>query len=819
MSDYSLHAASSSERGGRSILDESGDFADEAAPVNPLARLQLLLYGRYTLAIILGLILGIGCAVAAFMSVPTKYEIVGYIRVKPYLAKILYQSDENGMLPSFDTFVDLQESLIQSQRVLDRASQNPDWLALNRTPSTPGASSINTDALVVDHAKGTELITVSATDRDLNAAMAAVKSVLQAYLEISGETEGEGDAHRLQVLEDLRTSLANQARGIHDRILSMANEYGTDDLSQRHQMKAEEVNRLDDELQEITLSLSMAQPGTNGASQTAPASQPSATKLTREAVAEVDSRMRDYIAAENRVTLELDQLQTEMGDKNSEVVTKRKELASIDQHISDLLAEHQQAGDILPQDPGRDRSRMSPAELLAQQANVRALFEKAQSEALDLGRKDLQLRDLKDEQTAVNKRLDEASDRINQLNLESSMASRISILSYGEKPTTPPKNKRAPLTAAVGIGGFAAGVGLVALWGFFDPRVRSVQHAQHLEPTVRMLGVLPFLPDGLDDPQQRSLAAHCVHQIRNLLDVGGEKNCRVLAITSATAGDGKTSLSLALGLSFAGTGSRTLLIDGDMVGGGMTGRLNAITRRGVGAILLSNGSISEKQLAEAQQIADSSNRKLSQVLGELGYVSDADLEQANSAAERSSVGLLNALEGEALTTCVTQIMARNLSILPLGEADAQHTNRLSSRRFRHIIDQARNQYDVVIVDTGPILGSLEASTIVREVDETVLAVACDGQAPLVKHSITMLNSLGVQFAGLVFNRAKPADVAISHYGSSLNSASVRSIQVIRSRAHESRNADSMQLGSLVSAVVNPPANETPVNGGNRDHDG
>ena len=48
---------------------------------------------------------------------------------------------------------------------------------------------------------------------------------------------------------------------------------------------------------------------------------------------------------------------------------------------------------------------------------------------------------------------------------------------------------------------------------------------------------------------------------------------RAFSVTSASSGDGKTSLTLALGLSFAASGSRTLLIDSDLVGAGLTARL------------------------------------------------------------------------------------------------------------------------------------------------------------------------------------------------------------------------------------------------------
>jgi Mrp family chromosome partitioning ATPase len=811
MSDHSLAPISSPLV--QVVRSDATGPPEERAPFNPLIYLRVLLHGRYLHAILLALLLGTCAALAAWFLIPVKYEIVGYVQIKPYVPKVLYQSDENGFLPSFETFVELQASLLQSQRVLDRASQNPDWTALRPASTTLGANGISTDDLIIGHSTGSELITVTAAERDLNAAMAAVKSILQAYLEISGETNGAEDAHRLQVLEDLRVSLANEAHGLHDRVLAVANEFGTDDLSQRYQMKVAEVSTLESELQQINLDLSIAQatpgqvPTTDPLSHgnVAAATSEDMAPLTREDVAEVDTRMRNDLAQEDALSLRLVQLRMRFGENNDDVRAASAELAFLETRINALLAVYQQRSIAKnPSANGSDnRSRMSSAELTAQQANVRALYEKVQAAALDLGRKDLQLRSLKQEEAAITRRLDEASNRIDQLNLEANSAERISILSYGERPTTPPKSKRAPLTAAAGLGGIGAGIGIVALWGLVSRRVRSVLQVQHLEPTVRMLGVLPALPE-LADPEQESLAAHCIHQIRNLLDTGDRSRGRVLAVTSPAAGDGKTSLTLALGLSFATAGSRTLLVDCDMVGQGLTGRLNAIARRGIGSILQRDGLLTDAQLEEAQGVANSTSRKLSAVLVDGGYVTELDVQRALLAEGESSVGLLDALDGDDVSTCVTQILTKDLSILPLGEAAIQQASQMSSRAFRRIIGDARNLFDVIIVDTGPILGSLEASIVVREVDEVVVAVARDGQAPLIKRAITRLDSLGARFAGLVFNRASSKDVAFAYYGSSPSTASVRSTGETHSRVRKESDASTRypsRLGSLAAAVV------------------
>src|SRR4051794_28217459 len=144
--------------------------AGETAPPNPLTQLHALLRGRYWLAIILAVIGLIAGAVGGFYAQRPSYQSTGLIRIKPNLPRILYQNEQNGVMPMFDAFVESQVSLVQSQRVIDLAMQNPDWAALKRGLE-PEQVLAFTNSLEVAHPRGGELVVVQFTDRDPNAAM------------------------------------------------------------------------------------------------------------------------------------------------------------------------------------------------------------------------------------------------------------------------------------------------------------------------------------------------------------------------------------------------------------------------------------------------------------------------------------------------------------------------------------------------------------------------------------------------------------------------------------------------------------------------
>ena len=212
------------------------------------------------------------------------------------------------------------------------------------------------------------------------------------------------------------------------------------------------------------------------------------------------------------------------------------------------------------------------------------------------------------------------------------------------------------------------------------------------------MGILPNLPDRLSDPEQAATAAHCVHQIRTMLQINGAATDQsVFAVTSAhRPGDGKTSLTLALGLSFAACGSRTLLIDCDLAGAGLTRRLGVKAENGI----------------------------------------------LEAAANRAVLEYIR-------TTDITDV-----ALLPVGTSGAMHASTLSPNTLRRIITEAKKHFDTIVIDTGPILGSIEASLVATVADGIVLTVARGQQRQLVEKSIRHLMSIGAKVAGVVFNRAQ-----------------------------------------------------------------
>jgi Mrp family chromosome partitioning ATPase len=71
---------------------------------------------------------------------------------------------------------------------------------------------------------------------------------------------------------------------------------------------------------------------------------------------------------------------------------------------------------------------------------------------------------------------------------------------------------------------------------------------------------------------------------------------------------------------------------------------------------------------------------------------------------------------------------------------------------------------MVLIDTGPVLGSVEASLLAGIVDGVILVVCKGGSRRLIVRATSQLASLGARVAGVIFNGATADDISI--YGSS-----------------------------------------------------
>lgn len=722
----------------------------QAPGTNWPAAIHSLLRGRYRLAIGLALAGALIGSIAAYRVVPVKYRSSGMIRIHSNVAPVLSGNEHSGQVPNFNGFVETQIGLLQDRRLITAALQESDWRNLDRGDSPEDVVDF-AGRLDVSHPDGSELVVIAFTDPEPDAAVAGVHSVITAYKRLYVAGDAEDDSARMAVLVDLQNRYDADLRNLNDRILAIANEFGSDSLGPVYEFRLHQMQKLEADLFDLHMQVAALGGQADAEAGVASATTRPAAPPTLAQIAAADPQMRQLMVESAAAHREADLLSSRLGPRNPGVLTKQEEASRIDQDIEMLRQAYATS------DPtsviGRLRARLDA---------VRPLYESAKRDVYDVGRKNLQIADLRQQAEGIRTKLQETRQRIDSLNVEAAVNNRVSVISYGDNPLRPYKDRRNAAAAFGGFGGAALGFGSVVLLRLLDRRVRGLADARlAVGSETPVLGILPDLSaDGLNG-SAKLIAAHEIHCIRAGLQGPSPASGHVLGVTSAGPGDGKTSLALALGYSFANAGARTLLVDFDLVGRNLSTRMNRAVRPPIGRILRQLGLVTSDQVHDALRAAAETHQLVGQILVGRGLVGQADVLHALEIQNQQVVGLIDALGGVSLNDCVVGTGTENLSLLPVGKAQAHHIARLSPKGIQRLIAAARASYDAVIIDTGPILGSLEARLIAAQADQMIVAVSHGTQRSNVLQAVNQLKACGAKLAGVVFNRATPHDLLMS----------------------------------------------------------
>lgn len=206
---------------------------------------------------------------------------------------------------------------------------------------------------------------------------------------------------------------------------------------------------------------------------------------------------------------------------------------------------------------------------------------------------------------------------------------------------------------------------------------RGVQTKRDVERRLRLryAGAIPTLRSTikgrmpLEAPQEyvlshpHSLFAEAFRSIRTFLTLSPGVRSRAIAITSALPREGKTTTSVCLGRTTASEGIRTILVDADL------------RRRGSSALL--------------------------------EYDSEHDIYDY-------------LLDRQPLANCVYHDARSGLDVLGSKGLPEDPRNPLTEERVLKMLKELRENYDVIIIDTAPILGVAESRIIAMAADRVLV---------------------------------------------------------------------------------------------------
>jgi capsular exopolysaccharide synthesis family protein len=279
-----------------------------------------------------------------------------------------------------------------------------------------------------------------------------------------------------------------------------------------------------------------------------------------------------------------------------------------------------------------------------------------------------------------------------------------------DMPSSPNAKRNLAIALVLGV---AAGLGAALIRESLDTKIRSSRDVGTVTDRA-VLGSVAFDPEAQSHPivmvdQPSGFRAESIRRLRtNLQFVEVASGSQSILITSSIPSEGKTTTAVNLAVALADAGSRVLLIDADL-------------RRPA----------------------------LAKVLDVEGYA-----------------GLTSVLIGRAQARDVVQsCLGGRLDVLAAGPVPPNPSELLGSSAMVSLLDEVTRSYDVVLVDSPPLLPVTDAAILSKRVDGSLLVVGAGRtHRAQLRSALEALEAVGANLFGLILNKVPTKEG--SGYGAS-----------------------------------------------------
>jgi len=682
-------------------------------------RLALAFFRRWILASIVGSLVGIVTGVITWAVVPAaKYTATARLQVAAVPPMFMYKTRETTT--DYAMFRQTQLALLKSQQVIDAALRSSDVAELKGVETKDDPGEWLREQLSVSFASGSEVLEIALSGDDPKTVAALVNAITGAYLDEVVNVDHLDRQRRFEGLKEIWKKYESDLRQKREQLRKIAEAIGSDDKKALTLQKQYEVDRQDlvrrnlievhGELLKRRAELEFAgdknakEPG--GSSRKASEAEIEAELLKDPLIATHTENIRQY---KEELTQQSRTIRNPGLDPSISLIRNKiraEELAMSQRRKKMRPFVASQVLEV-PNQEGTGKT-----EALRDQV---AMLEKLESQY------EHELRSIKEEMKVFNgktfdfgllqadveldeKAAREVGDEIRHVELELNQASpRIKTFEKAKVPHVKDQDKKIRLSVMAGGAAFLL---MVLAITFREYQTQRVGFAEDVVCTTGMtvMGTLPVLRrrgreklgqiQGAEDQRRKDLLVESIDMTRLMLIRATQpQSLRVVMITSAAPGEGKTSLSSHLAVSLSRTGRRTLLLDFDL-----------------------------------------RNPTLHHILE----------------APRGP-GLSEYLRGEVeLADIIRPTAVAHLSLISAGNCDDLALAALAQRDLGSMFRTLKTAFDFVVVDTSPVLSVADPLVIGLQVDTVVFAVMNDlSRIPDVLTAYNRLITLGIRVLGAV----------------------------------------------------------------------
>jgi polysaccharide biosynthesis transport protein len=667
---------------------------------------------NWLLAVVLGLCLSTVAGLSVWIGMGKRYTAMAYLRVAYQEKAIVFNSSQLPYGEEYEIFKNTQMQYVTSPFVLLSALSKPEGSPISRLPilkeqKDPVAWLMN--KLSVTFPGKAEFMKIEMTTSDAKEASDIVSAVVAAYLSDVVDNEKDKRRQRVSELDRLYTDKDQEVRNKRNDLKQLAEQLGTaetENLNLKQKLTLEElamyrqelarnefeVGRLRSDLASRQAELKAVQSAEISDIECEMYAQndPVLRNLVQEIMyRKMDSEytsgaLKDTGKKTNRF---LDQYQVQLDRFEKDYADRMGKIRDDIMHKRQTEVEKEIKRVEAAIDIANKQQRTSDDDV----QRLKKLAEQFGSSSVDVEmlRADIMVRE---------KSLDTIASERDKLKVELRAESRVQL---AQKPDVPKQPSNLVVRVAITILASLLGlclpvVGLTTL----DIRHERINTSADVRERlgIPIIGSMPIIPTRVLRQLGSPSKNNQLWQLRLTESVDGItarllrraelEQKRVVMVTSAVSGEGKTTLSAQLAMSLARAGRRTVLVDFDL---------------------------RQPSFDDAFGLA-------------------------------SSPGVSEILRNESdLAGAVQQTQTANLSVITAGRWNRMALSALANGSAYSLFKELRDEYEFVVIDTSPILPIADARFVSQYVDSVVLCVFRDvSESPRIRAACEILEAFGVQ---------------------------------------------------------------------------
>jgi len=671
---------------------------------------------RWVLGTFIGAIVAAAMGVGVWVALPAgKHQVRAIVQLR---TKGIDLSGRNQ--DDFREYRRQQMYLLKSRDLITRTIAEPAVSSLDMVKQAEDPIQMLEDQLKVTGATD-DIIEVSLTGNNLEDMKVILDHLVKRYVDDATAFEHKDLEEQIKKLEGLAESLrveieagerqiellgrANQTTGGEDNAKRLAA------LQQRHIEADGEYNRVGRELLRLEAEVKVLREQLEDKN---PKTQPNPV-LVREYVQAEPNVMKAEAAWKTKAALLKKEIETSGGNETLDYIVELKA------EVAKLLSAYEETKKVATTLAIERARAIENATALARviQLDTTIKVKKEEREKLKEERDALKklidvgvggglnIRAMLDALKPQKETLDKTNVLLTKLRLDAKLGGKVTMRGDVDKIPNHNQNKKIIFSS---VGGLATFFVVVLMVAFLEWRTRRVDSVDQVvtELGMRVIGTVPAFPNRANlkaaveagGANWRFVLNESINSTRTmLLHTARTQSMQVVMVTSATQGEGKTSLASQLATSMATAGMRTLIVDCD----------------------LRNPSI--QKLFELPL-----GPGVSEVLRQEVDVSDV----------------------------VQATTVPNLWIIPAGQcSNATIAALAQGHPLETLFNRLRGQFDFVIVDSCPVLPVADALLIAQHVDGVVFSIMQDiSQLPKVMTASEKLTQLNIPLIGAVVNGIK-----------------------------------------------------------------